>query len=35
MAVEPGVFQMRIGAAWELEERRGDAGDELSSVKPG
>jgi hypothetical protein len=24
MAVEPGVFEMRVGAAWELEERCGD-----------
>jgi hypothetical protein len=35
MAVEPGVFQMRVGAARELEERFGDADDELCSVEAG
>jgi hypothetical protein len=29
MAVEPGVFEMRVGAARELDKRCGDAGDEL------
>jgi hypothetical protein len=35
MAVEPWVFEMRVGAARELEKRFGDAGDELSSVEAG
>jgi hypothetical protein len=35
MAVEPGVFQMRVGTARELEERCGDTDDELSSAEAG
>jgi hypothetical protein len=35
MAVKPGVFQMRVGAARELKERCGDAGDEFCSVEAG
>jgi hypothetical protein len=35
VAVKPGVFQVRVGAARELEERCGDAGNVLCSVEAG
>ena len=35
MTNEPGVFEMRVGEFRVLEERSGDAGDELCSVEVG